>query len=670
MVAGPGFTAVFGGNNIAQANPSYTALAIGVNTVLGWPTELTAAGLPVVAKIIDITATVPGLVLQLSDARQVSTGYCTLINNVGVNTLSVEDSAGNVLFAPTSGQVWQLYLIDNSTAAGTWRVFQFGAGVSTANAASLAGAGLKAIGTTLNETISINQQSANYVIGSGPVADRAACIEWTGGSGGVFTLPNPAAVGSGWFCFVQNSGTGTVTITPPTGTINLAASLVLQPLDSAIIVTDGANFLTIGLGRSITSTFNFVQISLAGGTGVIPLTGAQLNRISYRFIGALAGNTTIQVPGSIQQYWVDNETTGAFTLTFSSAGGGSTTAVAQGNKAILYCDATNVVNAVTIPAVAAGGTTTQVQYNNAGAFAGSLMTYQAGTGQFSIPASSSGPTLSLGGSLSNGLFSTNLSATAGWSVGPGLTGATGGSGAFFFNDAPSFLNLGLTASGYVGPLVAGGPSGQQLYFGTAAGLPMTFYTSNTARLILGSAGNIVANAASAGVTFTAFGVANSAIANFNSASLAAASIPDLQVTRAGSTINQLSAGPNINLFDTVGGFSSCWQQSGGQTELWQFGSSVWNQILKVAVSGKFIINPPRIDDVLDLTTPSGPYSLVRGHSTGGFPVFANLDADFSKTGGGVAVFTNSNYPGIGAAPQTWVRVVVQGIGTGWMPVWF
>jgi hypothetical protein len=280
--------------------------------------------------------------MQLSDARQISTGYCALFNNVGANTFTVLDAQGNVLMAPTSGQVWQIYLADNSTLQGTWRVFQYGAGVSSANAASLAGSGLKAITTTLNERIFINAQAANYVIGSGAGQDRATCVEWTGGSGGTFTAPAPATVGSDWFCYVKNSGTGTLTLS---GTIDGSAGKTFNPNDSCILVSDGANLFTMGFGQSVASSFNFVTISLAGATGTVVLAGAQLNRISYKFTGALAGNVTVQVPASIQQYWVDNETTGAFTLTVST-GAGSTFTVPQATRVILYCDGLNIVNAV------------------------------------------------------------------------------------------------------------------------------------------------------------------------------------------------------------------------------------------------------------------------------------------------------------------------------------
>lgn len=720
----PGFTSVFGGSNIAPALPTYLPLSIAVNTLLGWPTELTAAGQPVLAEILDVTATVGGLSLQLSDARQSSTGYCALFNNVATNSFAVIDNLGNTLMTVASGQVWQIYLADNSTQGGTWRVFQFGAGVSNANAASLAGAGLKAISTTLNENITINQQSANYAIQN---ADRAACVEWTGGSGGVLTSPSPAAVGSGWFCFVQNSGTGTFTFTPASGTINGAASQIFQPLDSAIIVTDGTNFFTIGLGRSIASTFNFVQISLAGATGTVVLAGAQLNRISYRFTGLLAGNTTVQVPGSIQQYWVDNETTGAFTLTFSSAGGGSTTAVAQGNKAILYCDGTNVVNAVTIPSVAAGGTNTQVQYNNAGAFGGSTMTFQVGTGAFSIPASSSGDTLTVFGSQtlrttagggpvfnlnsSLGAYNStfNLNAAGG---GAGFLNATGGSlvlqqggvsalsiaaGGAVSIVAPS-SGTALTVNGLSASNVQSwGSTGagnllsiawvgawnlytngtDPLVLAATGAASVTITTNNLARLVVGSAGNVTINApGSTTNALTVNGISTANVINMVSTGAAQPFGVGWAVGITNNAWNLWSAGTDSLTVGTQGVATLTLATNNANR-------------LQINSLGNVVIGAPTSGNTLSLTGIAGAITFNVSNTTAGAGYACRLDGGTTKvplllgysvslpaidfggysTGGATATFAATNKPGANATVIAWVGVSNgSGAISGYIPI--
>jgi len=128
--------------------------------------------------------------------------------------------------------------------------------------------------------------------------------------------------GVDWFCYIKNAGTGVLTLAPAAGNIDGTSSKSFNPNDSCVLISDGTNLITLGFGQSVASSFNFVTISLAGASGNVILAGAQLNRISYKFTGALAGNTVIVVPASIQQYWIDNETTGAFTLTISAGGAG------------------------------------------------------------------------------------------------------------------------------------------------------------------------------------------------------------------------------------------------------------------------------------------------------------------------------------------------------------
>lgn len=341
-MAGPGFTQLFGGSNIYPAQPQFLSLdPLSASVILAWPIEQSFAT-PNVADIIEVNATAPGLTIQLSDARTTTTGYTSLFNNIGVNTFTVLDAAGGVIATVASGTVWQIYLADNSTLAGVFRTFQYGAGVSNANAAALAGAGLVAITTTLNETMVVQAKNANYVM---VTADRATVIEWTGGTGAL-TLPAAATVGTDWFAIIKNNGSGVLTVTPPTGTIDQIASLAFQPDESAFVITDGTNWFTVGFGQQINSIFDFIQIDLTAATGNVVLSGAQLNRISYRFTGALAGNVNIVVPNTIQQYWVDNETTGAFSLTVKTAAAAGVVVV-QGGRSILYCDGAQVVLANT-----------------------------------------------------------------------------------------------------------------------------------------------------------------------------------------------------------------------------------------------------------------------------------------------------------------------------------
>ncbi len=335
------YTDVFGGANIYPSEISYSSLTLTTSVYLSWPEE-TSTNENLATRIIDVTADA-GLSIYLPEANKTGTGNTILFNNRGANTVTVRNATGTQVVTVAAGELWQVYLANNTTAAGTWRSLQYGAATSQVNASSLAGTGIVAVGTLLSQSVPITTFNANYTAG---VNDRAKMYNWTG-AGGTLTLPDATAVGDNWFMYLRNSGSGAVLADPPgLITINGAVSLSFQPGDSAIIASDGSNFYTIGFGQSAVFAFDYTVINIPG-TGTYTLTGSELNRIAYRFTGALTGNRTVVVPATVQQYWVDNQTTGAYTLTIDPSGGGTGFNVGQGERVILYCDGTDVLNATT-----------------------------------------------------------------------------------------------------------------------------------------------------------------------------------------------------------------------------------------------------------------------------------------------------------------------------------
>jgi len=333
---------VFGGGLIFPAQLSYLAITTAVDVTLQWPIEQQIAGTDVVADFMDVTASVGGLNIDMPDAQQTSEGQKTTFNNIAANTFTVRDSAGGTIQAVAAGEQWVIVLTDNTTAAGTWLTFQMGSSVSTASAGALAGAGVKAISTTLNQMIESDVEAATpFTVVD---ADRAKCLIYTTGSG-TCNLPSPAAVGDDWFFMLRNSGSGTLNIVPPSGVIDDAASINLDPNDSCFIFTDGTDFFTVGLSTGSVIAFDFVSIAIPG-SGDFTLSGANLNRIAYRFTGLLTGDRKIVVPGTTQQYWVDNQTTGAFALSVGTSAQVGEPAITQGLAEIFYCDGVDVVNAI------------------------------------------------------------------------------------------------------------------------------------------------------------------------------------------------------------------------------------------------------------------------------------------------------------------------------------
>ena len=351
----PIYQDVFGGANIYPSEISYSTQDLSADVTLSWPEE-TSTNTNLATRIIDVTQTGAGFSIIVPDAQKSGTGNTILFNNKGSHTFLVKNAGGVQLGSIAAGEVWQTYLTDNSTTNGTWVFLQYGATTSTANASSLAGTGIVAIGTVLSQSVPVTTFNTSFTSG---VDDRAKMFNYTG-AGATYTLPDPITGGDNWFVYLRNSGSGAITATPPGAvTIDGAANLPFQPGESAIIVTDGANFFTIGFGQSATFAFDYTTINIAG-TGDFTLSGTELNRVAYKFTGTLTGARNVIIPATVQQYWIDNSTTGSYVLTVKVSGQ-TGVVITQNTRGIYYCDGTDLVDAdtstVSFPiAISQGGT--------------------------------------------------------------------------------------------------------------------------------------------------------------------------------------------------------------------------------------------------------------------------------------------------------------------------
>ena len=335
------YTNPFTGQTINPSSVSYEALTIAADTLLDWPINGTT-GTPS-ANIIDVTASAASLSLILPPATQVSTGQTLLIRNTGANTFTVTSYAstgvGATIVSIASGIAQYIYLTNNSTTAGTWASVVLGAGTSSANASALAGYGLLAIGTTLNQAYAVNTYYSSATLSSDL---RAQLIVWSSGVG-TLTLPSASAVGANWFCMIRNSGTGILTLTPAgADTIDGNANQQLQLTESLVIVSNGTGWSTFGYGRSNTFAYTALSLSVTGGT--VTLTSTQAANTIQVYGGTLTSNVTIIVPPTVQLYAITNSTSGSFTFTVKTAAGTGVT-IPQGTSLTVTCDGTNVYNA-------------------------------------------------------------------------------------------------------------------------------------------------------------------------------------------------------------------------------------------------------------------------------------------------------------------------------------
>jgi hypothetical protein len=329
------------GSTINPSQVGYESLTISANTTLNWP--INGNNTSVVANIMDITATVGSLSLILPSAQQVSVGQNIIIRNVGSNSFNVTNAGGGVIATIASGIADFIYLTDNTTDNGTWTVITFGAGTSSANASTLAGYGLAALNTNLNQAYNLSTIVSNYTL---LPADRASFIVWGGGVG-TLTLPPSASVGNNWFVIVRNGGSGVLTIARQgVDTIDGNTSQQLQLTESLVIVCNGSGYNTFAYGRSNQFAFTTLVKNITGGT--VTLTSAEGANVIQEYVGTLTSNCTVVVPSTVQLYSIQNATNGAFSLTFKTAVvGGSTFTLAQGQTVIVVSDGTNVYNANT-----------------------------------------------------------------------------------------------------------------------------------------------------------------------------------------------------------------------------------------------------------------------------------------------------------------------------------
>ena len=123
-----------------------------------------------------------------------------------------------------------------------------------------------------------------------------------------------------------------------------------------------------GWSGQVNTDFDVIDKAFGGTTvinptsvsGTVTLTTAQYQSailvigVSISTAATLTANIIYSIPSGVGGTWnVFNNTTGAFTITFANAGGGTTFAIPQGEKRIIYSDGTNIRESVTLPTVPA-----------------------------------------------------------------------------------------------------------------------------------------------------------------------------------------------------------------------------------------------------------------------------------------------------------------------------
>lgn len=339
----PIYTSPFTGTVVQPTDVSYYELNFSANVQLYWPAVVNPQQVPA-ARIIDATPSTSGLVISLPEGNQGTTGSDILIRNFGANTFTVEDFTGTGSVSIAAGVSKYFYLSDNTTSAGVWQNVTFGAGTSSADAASLAGAGLVALAGKLNTTQNVVAVSSTPSITD---ASRASTFVWTGGNG-TFTLPTAASLSSGWYIAFRNNGTGAITIAPQgTSTIDSLADITVNPGESGFILfqQSSGNFFTVGLAVPSNVTFTSATYdvdSIIGNTFSL-VSYAPIIQTYVALAGTRAVDLDVTLPATTQLYVLVNNTGQAgYNVTFQISGslqtpitlsnGGVILALSDGNQ--------------------------------------------------------------------------------------------------------------------------------------------------------------------------------------------------------------------------------------------------------------------------------------------------------------------------------------------------
>lgn len=140
-----------------------------------------------------------------------------------------------------------------------------------------------------------------------------------------------------------------------------------------------SNFNILDIAFGGVQAFNLAAfaggtIAVSSGTyvGSYPTNTASYLPLTFSITGTPTGNTTLQIPSTVGGSWIVRNaipSATSFTLTISSAGGGTSVVVPNGTTRTVFSDGTNI--AFTDNQTAIVGSNNQVIYNASGVLTGS-----------------------------------------------------------------------------------------------------------------------------------------------------------------------------------------------------------------------------------------------------------------------------------------------------------
>lgn len=324
------------GGDPINPNPfTYSQISMTGDITLVWPFNNQEATYTA-TDWVDITASA-AYVATMPDAREAGEGQEAVFNNYGSFTITINDATGGNITSVASGEAKRVWVTDNSTEAGTWRIANIGSGTTSADASMLAGYGLIAQAGQLSQSMQVTTYGTDATI---TVGLRSYLVVWTGGAG-TLTLDNPLTLGNNWFFNIKNAGSGIVNLDANGASIDDTTDIDIGIEEGFTVGTDGSAFYT--LGRLIPDTSGITYLNKSLGTGGETTLSAQEAAYSIiNFTGSLSTDATVIVPDAVNQWTMRNSTTGTTYTTTVKTASGTGVAITQGTQRILFCDGTNV----------------------------------------------------------------------------------------------------------------------------------------------------------------------------------------------------------------------------------------------------------------------------------------------------------------------------------------
>lgn len=336
----------------------------------------------------------------------------------GAHSITLTSTADSVVTLPTGGT-----LARNDQASDT-----FGAltDVTTNNSSTiqhgflpkLSGSGvqfLSGLGTWVSapgQNLIRSARTSNTILGS---ADNGSFVDITSGTF-TQTFTAVATLGSGWYIWLRNSGTGDITLDPNASElIDGLTSYIMYPGESRLVQCDGTQLTSVvvtSFYRAWTTSGTWIKPPGYLSLGIMQWSGGASGQRTNSAVTASAGG----FGGGCFPATIPMSSLGATETVTIGAGGAAVTTVAVGNSG-----GDTIFNSLTIK----GATTT-----NAGAISdssGNVVVYQMGSNNSTSDGFGAGQgstTISISSVWAGATIATNGSITGGNSV---YGGAPGGS---------------------------------------------------------------------------------------------------------------------------------------------------------------------------------------------------------------------------------------------------